>query len=136
MPRRRRTGARQLTWRQEEELLFAWGGQCTHDIGQGRCQGIGCWSAFDSEEEREEAWFAHRDRLMYQLNPGTRPAAFWMIDAPHVCRHVPRCPLPGGSFLECEAWLEAHKLLTPREIAAKCKREAESASKPHDHEGV
>jgi len=120
MPRRRRTAARALTWKQEEELCFSWGGQCTHDIGRGRCQGIGCWSVFDSEEEREEAWLTHRDRLMYSLSPGIRPPAFWYYDAPHICKHRPRCPVPAMSAPNDEkrAWLRYHEQLTPREIAA------------------
>ena len=120
MPRRRRTAARALTMRQEEELLFNWGGQCTHDIGRGSCHGIGCWSQFETEEEREEAWLTHRERLLHLLNPGIRPPAFWYYDAPLLCTHRPRCPVPALSAPDTEklAWLRRHDQLAPREIAA------------------
>lgn len=30
-----------------------------------------------TDEQRKQAWFDHRDELLYSLNPGTRPEAFW-----------------------------------------------------------
>ena len=123
MPRRKRTSARRLDWRQEWELSFAWGGQCTHQLGRENCTGIGCWSAFESEEEREEAYWANRERLLRLCAPLVRPAAWWHYEAPSVCRHEPRCAIPRDTAAR-DAWLEAHDQLSPREIAARRREEA------------
>ena len=37
---------------------------------------------FESEEERYEAWLAHRDEYMENHKPGTRPGAWWRFEAP------------------------------------------------------
>jgi len=37
--------------------------------------------AFADEASRRACWEAHRDRLMRQVNPGTRPAAWWAFEA-------------------------------------------------------
>lgn len=119
MPRKRRTARKTLTPEQEWELTFAWGGQCTHrpDIGpRPDCQGIGCWSAFDSDEEREEAYWANHDRLIAGLNVGVRPPAWWVYEAAGVCRHEPRCETPGEGG-ERTAWLDRHGALDARERA-------------------
>jgi hypothetical protein len=37
---------------------------------------------FESEEERYEAWLAHRDEFMESHKPGSRPGAWWRYEAP------------------------------------------------------
>ncbi len=100
----------------EWELVFAWGGNCTHDKLPGApCPhgaGIGCWSKFASEEDRADAWFVLRDDLLHSLNDGFRPPAFWYYEAESLCSHEPRC----GRWPKDElAWLVAHGEATPRE---------------------
>src|SRR6266702_3074455 len=38
--------------------------------------------AFASEEERREAWFYHRDRLLQHCSGGQRPAGWWDYECP------------------------------------------------------
>jgi hypothetical protein len=38
--------------------------------------------AFETDEERREAWEQHCDRLMAQCDDGWRPQAWWDFDAP------------------------------------------------------
>lgn len=37
---------------------------------------------FASEDERREAWFAHRDELMRDCGAGQRPAGWWDFESP------------------------------------------------------
>jgi hypothetical protein len=119
MPRRRRTAARKLTLDQQWELSgLGWGGQCTNPFHRPprHCDGIGCWSRFESDEEREETYWAHRDELIRTSNAGVRPYAFWVYEAPTICRHKPPCPMPPNRHAEKVKWLEAHGLLTAQEL--------------------
>ena len=81
MPRRRLTAGRKLDVLEMWELVFAWGGQCRgaevhgYAIHRPACNGIGCWSRFESDEERRIAWFANRDDLIHSINTGFRPPA-------------------------------------------------------------
>lgn len=130
MPRRRRAAARRLTQEEWWELGFAWGGQCRgvevhgYAIHRPPCDGIGCWSVFLSDEEREEAYWSHRDELLHSLNLGFRPPSFWAYEAPTLCRHSPRCPPPARE--DQEQWLAKHDQLTPRELADLRKRGTEN----------
>jgi hypothetical protein len=120
MPRKTRGGARRAwTTEQRWELAFAWGGQhagCIIEVGEWTpCDGIGCWSAFTDEADRELAWWQLRDELLDGRNPGVRPPGFWVYEAPGLCRCVPRCQKwPKDQA----AWLEKHGQLTMREKAA------------------
>jgi hypothetical protein len=69
------------------------GGQCRTEAHRfAGCDGIGCWSHFESDEDRAAAWWALRDELISVPNPGSRPAAFWAYEAASLCRHDPPCP--------------------------------------------
>jgi hypothetical protein len=41
---------------------------------------LGPGSAFESDEERRQAWFRHRDELIYAVSAFTRPHAFWRYE--------------------------------------------------------
>jgi len=129
MPRRARTtAARGLTWRQRWELVYDWGGQHARDVIHPGvvCDGIGCWSKFDSEVDREAAWFAMRDELLHTLNVGCRPAAFWYYEAESLCDHEPPCPKwprPADQL----AWLVEHGQATARERRMSAKERKRAA---------
>jgi hypothetical protein len=110
----------------EWELLWAWGGQHRRDVihAGGVCDGIGCWSKFDSEEDREAAWWALRDELLHSLHVGCRPAAFWYYEAESLCGHEPRCPKWPKDEL---AWLVEHGQATPRERRMSAKERKRAA---------
>jgi hypothetical protein len=99
---------------QQWELVFAWGGQHRRDVihSGGRCDGIPCWSKFDSDEDRAAAWFVLRDELINLPNLGFRPAGYWAYESESLCRHEPRCPKWPRDEL---GWLRDHGQLTPRE---------------------
>jgi hypothetical protein len=103
-----------VTDEQAWELSFGWGGQHRRDVihSGGRCNGIGCWSKFATDEDREAAWYAVREQLIGSLSPGIRPAAFWYFEAESLCRHEPPCPRFPRDQL---AWLRAHAQVAPRE---------------------
>jgi hypothetical protein len=105
-----------VTWGQRWELVYDWGGQHRADVIHegGACDGIGCWSEFDSDESRQAAWWALRDEVLHALNPGQRPAAYWHYEAGSLCTHEPRCPKWPADEL---AWLLAHDQASPRERA-------------------
>lgn len=121
MARRRRTAGRKLTALERWELVFAFGGQCrgveVHGLAihAPACNGIGCWSQFETEEERQAAYWSVRDDIMHSLNSPHRPPSFWYYEAGSICTHKPKCPPP--AYEDREAWLAHHGLLTPRELA-------------------
>lgn len=64
---RKRGAARQpLSWWQRMSLEF----------GRSRYQ------VFRDEDERREAWFAHREEILERWRPGSRPAAWWAFESP------------------------------------------------------
>lgn len=134
MPRRRRTAARTLTLRQRFELVgLGWYGQCEQPLAHADgCNGIGCWSVFDSEEERRAAYMAHRGELV-RCTSGFRPQAFWVYEAPSICRHKPPCSIPRSGHEEQVKWLRAHDQLTPHELAVMRQWEAKPASRGGIH---
>jgi hypothetical protein len=92
--------------------------RCPHLV---RCEDeFGCGqSAYESEVDREAAWWKHRSRLMRDRQ-GTRPWGWWRYEAPAACVHDPSCPLPAGGrdrSVRQVSWLAAHGLLEPRERA-------------------
>lgn len=77
-----------------------------------------------------DAYWDLRDRLFADEHPGRRPISFWWFEAPGVCRHDPRCELPGerpGGGADWDArhrWLDEHDQLSVRERAALAERAA------------
>jgi hypothetical protein len=79
--------------------------------------------AFASEEQRREAWFYHRDRLLQHCSGGQRPAGWWNYESP--------IPYPGRDY--AEAALYEAKLLTESEVAeltARWRSDFERAQEP------
>lgn len=85
-----------------------------------------CLSRFVSPAEREATYWAERDELVVQRcergpEAGSRPWAWWVFEAPGVCRCRPRCSWPAGypwpdGEDELE-WLEAHGVVGDGEVA-------------------
>jgi hypothetical protein len=40
--------------------------------------------AFDSDEQRRDAWDRHRDEVIAHVGPCCRPAAFWKYEHPEI----------------------------------------------------
>jgi hypothetical protein len=59
--------------------------------------------AFETPTERERAWFLHREELMQDMGPMTRPAAFWDYEHEKLPRE------------KCAAALRRLRLFTPEE---------------------
>lgn len=125
MPHRRqatkgRRGA--LSWEQILDLLI--GGSIPSSV-------------FDSDEERRDAYFDHRDELMAECPPGSRPLAFYEFETK--LKDKPRAPTDRAGHVvmtdnEAEvAWLRKHGHLTAweeRELATHRVVEGASAIEP------
>jgi hypothetical protein len=79
--------------------------------------------AFASDEERRDAWFAHRDELLAraQRGFGSGPAAFWDYEGPKELR-APRhwnCVTPDPEMVQSFNWEFAARIQADHELAAR-----------------
>lgn len=78
------------------------------------------WQGFQDEAERQIAWTRHRERLIAESHPGTRPEAWWRYERPDLFRG--RKP---STFERETALLRKHGLLRPDELRALAERKAQ-----------
>ncbi len=78
--------------------------------------------AFASEEERREAWFYHRDRLLQHCSGGQRPAGWWDYECP--IRRPRDRDYEEAASLEAGLLTEDEGLIAPQQRNAAATRRA------------